>query len=784
MEELVDPAVRGIHTVPDSLTARLDRESPDRPPGLKGFLYWWLESDYNDRRYIFDLFISTVIVVSIVLLVMDTSYGPPEQTPDWIALANLGCLVIFIVEYLCRFWVNTDFLADVLEADSWVQGLGEGIQNKIKWMIQPFSIIDLVAIIPVGSLRALRMFRFFRIARLLRLLKLGRYSAGFAGFVEEIRNRSFELIALGGVVAGIILIGAIAIFTVETPHMDGSLFNNFGDALWWATVTTTTVGYGDIYPKYFGGRIIATGLMLSSIGIVGALGGILTSAMMERIRKMREGRIARITFMNHIVFCGWTECARKVAESLNQTGLLDEKRLVVITDGEVPDEDHLLALEGDFSRPENLRTVNTGDSDFVVVFHQVSEGISRREADQKSVLTALQAEQFNPDREEPYTITEVLDKRQSALITGEEIKGEEALDKEEFDANLILNTIQYPGHTTEVFYTLSNVTDQWIQIRDVGEFYADEELPVTVEDFQRRCLDENRRLTFIGFEGPDTDSVRINPPNREPLAAGSRLYVVEPSPYESEEIIETTGEAALEFELDEEPFYHVQEDFVFLGYNECARRVIRKLQATRWVDNDRRIVVVSEKRPPDEPWIQHIRKDFSEARKIQDPEWWEDKKLAIIFHEEDGGTDDDKNLDIKAAVTAMQLPADVRVIVEIIEEDYAEVLRRDIQRDIELIYKERFDASIIANSIINDGKMTEVFREIGNLEGDRLKTYEFSHLAGESEASVRSLREKILTRDHLTFLGVMVRGQVDPILNPDPGITLEEGDIVYCLARE
>jgi voltage-gated potassium channel len=759
---------------------RINRDRESEPAGIKGFFYWWLESDENDRRYLFDLFISSVIILSIVIIILDVSYGPSSNTPSWIWKTNLICLVIFIGEYLLRFWVNTDFLADCKEEGIWV-----GIKNKLLWMVQPFSIIDLVAIIPVGALRSLRIFRFFRIARLLRVLKLGRYSDGFSGFVEEIKNRSFELFALAGVVCAVILIGATAIFTVESPHVEGSLITGFGDALWWATVTTTTVGYGDIYPKHLAGRLIASALMLSSIGIVGALGGILTSAMMERIRKMREGRIERITFEDHLVFCGWTSCAEKVAESLEQVGLFDTKKLVVVNEDHVPEQDYLLALEGDFTRPDHLATVNAGDAEYVVIFYQMNDDITEEVADRKSVLTALQVESINPDRPEPYSITEVYDRESAELITGQEIKGDETIDKEEFDSNLIINTIQYPGHTSKMFYNLSDFSDQWIRLRPVREVVSGDELPVNYGDIKRKMNEQSNEVIPLGVLEQDTTDPVLNPKNSEDVPEDALLYVIEESPYQMDHPTHQKGAGETGLTIEEKPLYEMEEDFVFLGFNRCARNVLDHLENSRWVDNDRNVVVVSERTPPEKPWIDHVETNYAESEAIRDPSWWKNKKLAVIFHEKMADKDESPHeIDIKNAIMSLVLPDDVRIIAEIIEEDYARVLQQDIERDIELIYKERFDANLIANSIINEGAVSNLFRKLASLSGNHLKTGYLSDVVQTDEScSVSTLKTKLLDRDQITFLGFMQEGMSQPVLNPPSDEEIKEGDILYYIVN-
>jgi hypothetical protein len=134
---------------------------------------------------------------------------------------------------------------------------------------------------------------------------------------------------------------------------------------------------------------------------------------------------------------------------------------------------------------------------------------------------------------------------------------------------------------------------------------------------------------------------------------------------------------------------------------------------------------------------------------------------------------------------SLVLPDDVRIIAEIIEEDYARVLQQDIERDIELIYKERFDANLIANSIINKGAVSNLFRKLASLSGNHLKTGYLSDVVQTDEScSVSTLKTKLLDRDQITFLGYMQEGTSQPVLNPPSDQEIKEGDILYYIVNE
>lgn len=98
-------------------------------------------------------------------------------------------------------------------------------------------------------LRVLRLFRTFRVFRVFRVVKLFRYSKSIELIINVIKNQREPLMAVCTLAIAYIVISALIVFNIEPDA-----FNNFFDAIYWATVSLTTVGYGDIYPVSTEGR--------------------------------------------------------------------------------------------------------------------------------------------------------------------------------------------------------------------------------------------------------------------------------------------------------------------------------------------------------------------------------------------------------------------------------------------------------------------------------------------------------------------------------------------------
>ena len=217
----------------------------------------------------YDFFMIFVIVVSLVPLAFK------EETTAFIVI-DKTCVVIFIVDYLLR-WLTADYKFNNASALSFAR--------------YPFSfmaIIDLLSILPSLSIisrgfKILRLLRIFRAMRVFRVFKAMRYSKNLQIILTVLKKSKRPLIAVCVLAGGYILVAALVIFNVEPDT-----FNNFFEAIYWATISLTTVGYGDIYPTSEIGRVFT---MLSSflgIAIVALPAGIITAGYMTEIEKSND----------------------------------------------------------------------------------------------------------------------------------------------------------------------------------------------------------------------------------------------------------------------------------------------------------------------------------------------------------------------------------------------------------------------------------------------------------------------------------------------------------------
>ena len=217
---------------------------------------------------IYDIFMIISIVLSIVPLAFK------ESNVCFLAIDKIT-VCIFIIDYLLR----------IITAD---KKLNEGMVSFLKYPFTPMAVIDLISILPSvmyinSSLKLLRLFRLFRAFRVFRVFKAFRYSKNIRIIINVFKKQRDALTIVGVLAIGYIFTTALVIFNVEPET-----FDSFFDALYWATVSLTTMGYGDIYAVTNIGQLITMISAVFGIAIVALPAGIITAGYMEEINNKKE----------------------------------------------------------------------------------------------------------------------------------------------------------------------------------------------------------------------------------------------------------------------------------------------------------------------------------------------------------------------------------------------------------------------------------------------------------------------------------------------------------------
>ncbi|MDE6197331.1 MAG: ion transporter [Muribaculaceae bacterium] len=222
---------------------------------------------------VYDWYMLVMIMASVVPLMFIETY-PVFHVIEIITVTA------FIIDYLVRW-----FTADLLLGKRW-----------LSFVIYPFTlmaIVDLLSILPGLSLvnARFKLLRLTRLLKIVRLLKLFRYSDKISIFFRVLRKEREVLLSVLMLALFYIFITALVMFNAEphvNPETGEATFHSFFDALYWATVTLTTVGYGDLCPVTDIGRVVSMLSSLFGVAIIALPSGVITASYLEELREHRN----------------------------------------------------------------------------------------------------------------------------------------------------------------------------------------------------------------------------------------------------------------------------------------------------------------------------------------------------------------------------------------------------------------------------------------------------------------------------------------------------------------
>jgi voltage-gated potassium channel len=299
-------------------------ESSKKYQRVKSFVYDLIENDQYPYKKYFDIFMIIVILISVTLLVVDVKH----HIPVWLDNLDLYFVTsVFIIEYICRMWVYSDVHKIIIEEYEESHFFDREVSNwslyakilKDKWgyVSSLSAIIDLIAILP--SYRGLRV---LRVLVLFRAFKMLRYTKSLTGFLYVLKNKKFELITLLTLSAFFIFISGIMLYVFEGDNSNPNIKNLF-DAFYWALITISTVGYGDISPVTPEGRVVTMLIIITGIGLISFVTSIIVSSFNERLGVLREGRVIQDVGKKKklTVVCGYGLLGRLVTQGLKREGV-------------------------------------------------------------------------------------------------------------------------------------------------------------------------------------------------------------------------------------------------------------------------------------------------------------------------------------------------------------------------------------------------------------------------------------------------------------------------------
>ena len=216
---------------------------------------------------VFDLTIQILIVVSAVSFAIETLPGLSSTTIRLLAISEAVIIGVFTAEYLLRLYLS---------------------QKKLSFVFSFYGLIDLAAVLPFYLALGLdlRSLRIFRLARLAILLKIFRFSKAARRFQLAFKLVKEEILVFGLFSLALIYLSAVGIYHFE-HEAQPEVFVSVFDGIWWATVTLTTVGYGDVVPITIGGKVFTFFVFIVGLSMIAVPSGLVASAL-SKVRELEK----------------------------------------------------------------------------------------------------------------------------------------------------------------------------------------------------------------------------------------------------------------------------------------------------------------------------------------------------------------------------------------------------------------------------------------------------------------------------------------------------------------
>ena len=221
--------------------------------------------DGNVLSTVYDFIMKATIIASIIPL----AFKETNVVFQWIDYITVS---IFILDYFLRL-ITADYK------------LNKSVSSFFIYPTTPMAIIDLFSILPSvtvlnSGLKLLKLFRLLRTLKVLRIFKFLRYSKSFDIIVNVFKKEKKVLSAAATIAFAYVVVSALVIYNVEPES-----FVTFFDAIYWATISLTTVGYVDIYPVTTVGRIVTMGSSVFGIAIIALPSGVITAGYLSEVSK-------------------------------------------------------------------------------------------------------------------------------------------------------------------------------------------------------------------------------------------------------------------------------------------------------------------------------------------------------------------------------------------------------------------------------------------------------------------------------------------------------------------
>ena len=232
---------------------------------MRGRLYRIIFEADTPAGKLFDVALLLAIVASVVVVMLDSVQSISAEHRTLLYSLEWMFTILFTVEYVLRLYC---------------------VERPVRYARSFFGVIDVLSVLPtylslvLAGSQQLIVIRVLRLLRIFRVFKLARYLGHANILLSAMKSSTPKIIVFLGTVISIVVVVGTAMFMIE-GNLEGSEFDSIPQSMYWAIVTVTTVGYGDISPISVPGKILASCLMILGYAIIAVPTGIVSAELVQ-----------------------------------------------------------------------------------------------------------------------------------------------------------------------------------------------------------------------------------------------------------------------------------------------------------------------------------------------------------------------------------------------------------------------------------------------------------------------------------------------------------------------
>lgn len=465
-----------------------------------------------------------LIGLSILAFLLELSIEPVSPSLEWrFRVFDSLVLVLFSVELGTRVLSFRPPELDLFRGSrAW--RLRMHVVGRLRYMATPLVALDLLTVL--AFMPALRGLRALRLVRLLASIRFFPYSNPILGVLRAFAESWLLYTSTLGFLGAVVVVGGLSLYLLESGQNPAVQVP--GDGFWWALVTITTVGFGDITPATAGGRLVAGGVMVFGMFTLALFAGIVTTTLLGVFVRLRAEQFRMSGQAHHVIVFGYEPGARQLLDTLleERAGPGPTRELILFGTGPRPPDVPLefTWVEGDPTRESQLPKVRPEHADAVVVVGRRSR--PPQEADATTILSVFTLRRYMAKRSRPrkqplHIIAEVLDAENvdHARAAG----ADEVIETTRLGFAMMAHSVTAPG---------SGVVFSRVASASAASIYLGAAPISESEKYGRlaRRMHQERGITVLGLSDPESGEIALSPPESVIVHPGQGLVYLSTQP--------------------------------------------------------------------------------------------------------------------------------------------------------------------------------------------------------------------------------------------------------------